>query len=404
MMRTLVAEPQPQLSAPVRPDKVRPAKEGSGGVRYFVELAAARDLPSHALAWEALADAALEPNCFYEPCMLLPAIERFAEPDTLIFALVYRGANAGAAATELCGFFPLERRTKLHGLPVRLLGLWKHLHCFLCTPLVHRQHAAPALKAFLEWAGRDRQGATLVDFDCVHGEGPFAQVLIDVVNELRCLTFPVAAFNRALLVRGADSDTYLRGSGLSASHRRELQRLKRRLGEQGRLETRVLQPGEDATPWIEQFLQLEASGWKGLEQTALAKSRAPQEYFTAVARAAHARGKLMMLGLFLDDRPIALKCNFTAGPGAFAFKIAYDETYEKYSPGVQLELINLAQAHAQAGLEWMDSCAAAEHFMINRLWKERRTIQHVVLSTGGWRGNLLAGLLPLLRALKRCWR
>jgi CelD/BcsL family acetyltransferase involved in cellulose biosynthesis len=394
-MRTLVAEPQPQLSVPVRP--VRPAKQADGEV-YFVKLATARDLPSHAAAWQALADAALEPNCFYEPWMLLPAIERVAAAGGLVFALVYRGAKPGDA--ELCGFFPLERRSMLRGWPARVLRLWKHVLCFLCTPLLHRQHAAAALQAFLEWARRDPAGATLVEFECVSGDGPFAQVLVDVVNERGCSPFPVAAFNRALLVPAGDSEAYVRCSGLSSSHRRELQRLKRRLGEVGKLETRVLQAGEDVTPWIDQFLQLEASGWKGTQQTALSQSGAQQDYFTAMARTAHAGRRLMMLGLFLDDRPIAMKCNLMAGNGAFAFKIAYDEAYEKYSPGVQLELINLAQAHV-GQLKWMDSCAAAEHFMINRLWKERRTIQHVVLSTGGWRGNLLVGLLPLARALKR---
>ena len=40
-----------------------------------------------------------------------------------------------------------------------------------------------------------------------------------------------------------------------------------------------------------------------------------------------------MLGLFLDDRPIALKVNFVAGDGAFVFKTAYDEAFSRFSPG-----------------------------------------------------------------------
>ena len=52
----------------------------------------------------------------------------------------------------------------------------------------------------------------------------------------------------------------------------------------------------------------------------------------------------------------------------------------------------------------MDSCAVPNHFMINRLWKDQRTIQHLIVSTGRRRGNLLVGLLPLLRAAKRTAR
>jgi hypothetical protein len=49
----------------------------------------------------------------------------------------------------------------------------------------------------------------------------------------------------------------------------------------------------------------------------------------------------------------------------------------------------------------MDSCAIPEHFMINRLWKERRTIQNLVIATSRFTGNSVVGLLPMLRAIKR---
>jgi hypothetical protein len=108
-----------------------------------------------------------------------------------------------------------------------------------------------------------------------------------------------------------------------------------------------------------------------------------------------------MLGLFLEGRPIALKCNFLAPPGSFAFKIAFDENYARYSPGVHLEMANIEQVLAQPGLDWMDSCAIPDHFMINRLWTERRTVQTLLISTGRRFGDLAVSLIPLLRWLKR---
>jgi hypothetical protein len=67
---------------------------------------------------------------------------------------------------------------------------------------------------------------------------------------------------------------------------------------------------------------------------------------------------------------------------------------------VQLELENIDWVHRQRGLKWMDSCAKPGHFMIGRLWRERRTIQRLVVSTGSWRGDLMIGLIPLARAVK----
>ena len=108
-----------------------------------------------------------------------------------------------------------------------------------------------------------------------------------------------------------------------------------------------------------------------------------------------------MLGLFLDGRPIALKCNFLSGPGGFTFKIAYDESLAKFSPGVLLELDNLEDVHRRPEIRWMDSCAMPGHFMIGRLWRERRTLQTLWISTSRWLGNPLLGAAPLLRAASR---
>jgi hypothetical protein len=118
-------------------------------------------------------------------------------------------------------------------------------------------------------------------------------------------------------------------------------------------------------------------------------------------RAAAARGRLLMLALHLNSRPIAMKCNVQAGVGSFSLKIAYDEAYASYSPGVHLELENVRRFHEHPQLQWMDSCATSRHFMINRLWTARRSLKRVVIATGKGGGNFIVAALPLLRWGKR---
>ena len=149
---------------------------------------------------------------------------------------------------------------------------------------------------------------------------------------------------------------------------------------------------------------LEAAGWKGQEQTALACHESSCDYFETIAKAAFERGQLMMLGLFLDQRPIAVKCNFLAGDGSYAFKIAFDESLAKYSPGVQLELENIRVLHDIRSIQWMDSCATRKHFMIGRLWSDRRTIQRVLISTGQWWDNVIVDTIATLTAIRRAFR
>jgi len=109
----------------------------------------------------------------------------------------------------------------------------------------------------------------------------------------------------------------------------------------------------------------------------------------------------MMLALELDGQRVAQKCNFLAGNGSFAFKIAYDEDYARYSPGLLLEIENIRQVHAAREIEWMDSCAVPIHFMINRLWLDRRTIQTALIPTGKRPGELIVSLMPLIRWINR---
>jgi len=74
--------------------------------------------------------------------------------------------------------------------------------------------------------------------------------------------------------------------------------------------------------------------------------------------------------------------NFVAPPGVFSFKTAYDEDYARFSPGVLLQRENL-DLLARADIDWCDSCASEGHPMIERIWREKRTILRVSIGIGG---------------------
>ena len=93
-----------------------------------------------------------------------------------------------------------------------------------------------------------------------------------------------------------------------------------------------------------------------------------------------------------------------AGETGFAFKITFDETFSRFSPGVQLELDNVERVHRLPHLRFMDSCAAPNRFMINHLWPDRREMQTIFFSTGSRRGALAVAMIPLLHFLRRLVR
>ena len=404
----------PELNIPPRAAvSLLPAEGSLRPVMRAVEVRGLSALAERRFDWDDLCRNALEANVFYESWMLLPAIEAFGEGLDLRFVLIYAESGAetkGGAETNgrvetngppvLCGLFPLERKTRYKGLPLKSFCLWRHLHCFLCTPPVRAGFERECIAAFFDYLRDATEGAALMEFDWVNTDGPFYELLAGYLNETGKVRFVSDQFTRALCRPASDAESYLT-EAISREHRRDYRRRLNRLSEKGRLEFVALHREEDAQEWIETFLILEASGWKGREASAFISSASGRSFFIEAMTEAFRRGRLMMHGIKLDDNFIALKCNLLAGQSSYAFKIAYDEQFARFSPGVLLELENIRLLHERDDLEWMDSCAEPNHFMLNRLWTERRTIIDLLVSTGARSGNLAISTFPLLRWVSR---
>jgi CelD/BcsL family acetyltransferase involved in cellulose biosynthesis len=351
-----------------------------------VLLREAHALAAHVAAWDGLAAQTADPNPFYEPWMLLPALGR---PEARFeMVLIYAGAGC------LIGLFPLERLARYRHLPLSALRLWSHPYCYLRTPLLRRGRESEALEAFFRWAERE-SGASLVQLPEIPGAGPFQRALAHHFRRHPETAYAAERYARALF-RPRDGGAGCLRAALPGRRLKEFRRLARRLAERGPLAHRALGPAEHAEPWIEAFLALESRGWKGRAGTALACAPADRAYFEAVAREAARRGRLDMDGLFLGGQALALSCKLRAGAGAFAFKIAYDEAFAAFSPGVLLELAYLERVSREGRVRWIDSCAEPGHVMAQRLWRERRVLQTLSVGVGA-AGSLLVQLLPLLR-------
>lgn len=363
-----------------------------------VEIRELRTLLGLISAWEDLAAAAIEPNAFYEHWMLLPALEAFGTGKDIRVVLVLIHEAEGAQP-RLGALLPLERVRNYRKLGVSALSLWQHIHCYACTPLVRADAARECAEALLRWFQSGEAGPVLLQMECIAGDGPLYKLLVDTSNELGLLSQETEAFARGLWSKtgpaGGDP-----GSAVSGDLRRRLRRKERRLSERGRVEHLLLRREEDVLRWVDEFLGLEASGWKGSAGTALAYSETSRRYFEGVAMSASRLGRLLMLGIDFDGRPIARRCAFVAGEGSFAFKTAYDEAFAAFSPGAMLEMDSIEQLRALAGVQWMDSCAAPDNLLINRISNERRAIRSLAFGAGAL-GELVISGLPLLRWTQR---
>lgn len=337
-----------------------------------------------------LAGEALEPNVFYEPWQLLPALELLASTPPLLVTI-------RDPQRRLCGFFPAHLEKKFLGLPARVLKAWRHEYCFLGTPLLAARDAQATLTALLDWIGSRDAPAHIMEWSNVAVDGECWSLLAPMLQDKPTIGVDILRHERAMLIPAEQTR-----ANASVKRAKQLRRFERQLANLGEMRFRAWQPGHDIGPWLYDFLRLEESGWKGEAGTALASQAASREYFSHVVLEGARLGRLHMLALELDGKPIAMQCDFLAGQGAFAFKIAYQESYAQYSPGVLLEQFNVQHVASDASaIDWMDSCTKAGHAHMERLWSGRRALASRFIVGHGVLATRMVRAIPLLRATRQ---
>jgi CelD/BcsL family acetyltransferase involved in cellulose biosynthesis len=231
-------------------------------------------------------------------------------------------------------------------------------------------------------------------------EGAFYACLQDVIAREQVDSAIENCWSRSWFRPARDAELYI--AALSNSHhRKEWRRLERRLGESGTISYDELGRQGDVCAWLDDFLSLEAAGWKGRQGSAFASKTSHAAWLKEIGIEAFARGRLMMLSLRRDGVAIAVKLNVLVDAGGYTFKIAYDERLERFSPGLLLELENIRRVHERANVAWMDSLAAPGHPLTERVWSGKAAFASMLIAPGRLVGRVLLAARPLLRLARQ---
>jgi CelD/BcsL family acetyltransferase involved in cellulose biosynthesis len=353
-------------------------------VEHELGITVVRDLHTlrdHHAAWRDLAAQALESNVFYEPEALLPALAHLPASRPWRVLLI-------RDRERLIGLVPLRERG-LGGIGQGVaLELLQYPHSYLHTPLIHQDAAAEAVETLTAWCARIA-GPALLLATRLTLDGPVCHLLRERAQAHGLIWHDHRRFERPTLVPAGEAEDYLRRV-LKSDRWRELGRQRRKLEATGEVRFASLEPGEDPAPWIQGFLELEASGWKGANGSALASKDGHARFFATMVEELHARDRVLFHGLRLDGRWIAMSCNLAgAAGGAFAFKVAFDEELRRMAPGLLLEAQSLREIFARhREIGWMDSCCGRDNTVIARMWGERRPIGDLVLAAPGLKGRV----------------
>ncbi|MER9582535.1 GNAT family N-acetyltransferase [Mesorhizobium sp. M0276] len=321
----------------------------------------------------------VEPNVFFNPRFLAPAMPRLEDREVRL--AVIRDGDEYRNRLRLLAPFSVERPAMPLGVPV--MRTWSSPFGPLGTPLVDRDDPVGVVEDFFSMLSRPHLKLPKVFvLPDIRLDGPAASLIATVAETRGLMLVTTGQTQRPALESEADGDDYLKAS-LRPHHYREFRRLKRRLGDLGRLEHVVARGPEDIRHAIESFLTLEAAGWKGRERTAMAIDR----YRAAFAReAVHRLAEQDMCrihSLTLDGRTIACLIVFVETGVAYTWKTAYDETLAAYSPGTLLTIEVTRQHLDDPNIMMTDSCSVPDHPVMSRLWAERKPM-----------GTLVIGLTP----------
>jgi hypothetical protein len=139
-------------------------------------------------------------------------------------------------------------------------------------------------------------------------------------------------------------------SHLNSGRRSDLRRLRKIAAKSGEMQIEILTPQRDElTPLLDEAYDVEASGWKGAEGSALALDPRRGPFLRRYAAAACERGLLRLCFLRLGARAAAVQIAIQVAHGFWLLKIGYREEFARCSPGILLMCETIAYA-AKAGL------------------------------------------------------
>ena len=347
-------------------------------------------------SWEDLAKNAVWKNIFFESNFLIPAFEHLNDGNARVLVVESTDKTCSNGQPLLCGLLPMTIK-RIYGVPVSTLEIWKHDQCFDTTPLLREDYGTETLTHALEFLAREHVG--LLSLDTVCAEPAFEDALSQSLRSLGLSRFQRDRIARPAF-RPAESPEDYSARHVSKSLRKKVRRESRRLAKHGEVTFEVSGPEADYQQLADKFLEIERSGWKGEEGTALACDPTSEAFFKSMVARSASLGKARFSSLCLNGVPIAMMVDLASDGVLASYKTAFDNAYAQYSPGMNLEVQNVGLKHK--GIEFADSCTLPDNSLINRIWGQQVQFQSVVISLRkGGPSTWVTKLMPMIQGVAK---
>lgn len=361
---------------------------------YVAEWTSVDALARRKDSWRALAERAAEPNPFYGPEYLLSCARDIDRNDIRCMA-VYRSADT---ESDLVGLFPVMRGRLTRGAVMPTLELYQNDYICSTAPLLDRDDPVGIFGRFLDlFEGEIARPRTAIA-RALPSARPAAQALRLALAERKYPIDVVDRYERAAVETERPLDSYL--TQISANRRKDLRRRQRRLEEKGAVSFRTLDHrSPDLRAGLEDFLRVEASGWKKQSGTAMDCQPGTRRLAENAFVGPDSEIDLMAV----DGRAVAVCASIVTQGVKYTVKTAFDEDFRASSPSVLLDQYMLDQFTRGGRLSRADSCALPGQ-LVESMWREKEPIESVVFaihpSTSSARVRSLSATLRSFDRLK----
>ena len=245
--------------------------------------------------------------------------------ESWFFAAIYQDKS-------LVAVVPLvEKQQKFLIFQFKVLGLSLHGHFGLRNCLIadNISRQAVAELCYQQLNQTKNIQWDLLSFEAVLETSEYSK-LAESLTHVTIIKRPAVACDIILVAKdGHCLDT------LSKNFRRNFTKAKNKLAKVGAVDFVSAQTGDNLWHYFDEFLQVEASGWKGASGSgsAIVLHENLRAFYRQVMEDFSQYGQVEINLMRVDEKPIAGQLSFLMGDTVYLFKIGYNEAYAKCQPG-----------------------------------------------------------------------
>jgi CelD/BcsL family acetyltransferase involved in cellulose biosynthesis len=358
-------------------------------------------------AWRDLAASSPEPNPNADPRFLLASLGHGFAAEEIRLALVT--AADGSARLAM----PFTEGARIAGVPARHLtthGTFMHEFASKNHPLLSARDSTAALRALFVGL-RKSPLPDLVDFTVLPADSVVMRAIQELhddgtVRMIERVRDARAYARRDDMLPAGDAGWYEREGDvlsfpvphLSTRSRRDLGRYGRQIAQSagGPL---TLTVHDDDPRMLEEFLDLQAAGWKGDDALTGPQFRrkGQEDWFRAVAERFREDGDLRVLRLSAGGSTVHLAISLVSGGRTFGFHDVFNEDFRKSSPGFVGRLALLGHVLSEPGAPPFDPGMEPWYTQANMALPSRREHVNVLVAGRSMRSRAVVRLLPVAK-------